>query len=609
MAPATRVQRPARDFLIRAGAVALLEGREVKIIGVHSLERIQLRFEDTSEYVWASAMQLEPIGSIKETGSLHDVQSSDPEQERLARKWTSVLRDAARAGGGEIREAERLQIAAKMEVSGRTVQRRWALYLQNPVPGSQLPGLRGPRPGSRRLAPVVESIIEKAIDDIYLVREPATITSLVNYCGRLAKAAGVKPPSLKAVRERVRRREPLKVAKKRLGYHQAVAQQSPSVRGLSPTSSLEMVQIDHALIDLIVVSPLTRQPIGRPWITVAIDVLTRCVTGYYLSFDTPNQTSVALALERSCFPKQAWLRGLGLDVSYPIFGKMRSIHWDNAKTFQAKGIKAQCGRYGIHIQERPVRSPHYGAYIERYIGTMMGAVHLLPGTTFSNSKARGDYPSERRAVMSLPDLEKWLALEVAGVYHNKPHRGLDGQTPLQAWTQAWTDSSGAIVVPPIIGDARDFVIGLLPSVQRRVGREGVSVNGLKYWDPALTPFINSHIDRRVHFDQRDLTKVYLHTNVGYVDIPLKDRSRSPFSLWELRELRSYLKASGRKASGESDLFDAMEQQRTIHREAAATSKAARRKMARIPEPTSVTPSSVDYSETILPLPLSEGVIE
>jgi hypothetical protein len=35
--------------------------------------------------------------------------------------------------------------------------------------------------------------------------------------------------------------------------------------------------------------------------------------------------------------------------------------------------------------------PHFGGHIERLIGTVMGAVHLLPGTTFANvtKKARG----------------------------------------------------------------------------------------------------------------------------------------------------------------------------------------------------------------------------
>ena len=42
---------------------------------------------------------------------------------------------------------------------------------------------------------------------------------------------------------------------------------------------------------------------------------------------------------------------------------------------------------------------------------MMGAVHLLPGTTFSDIEERGDYDSLANSAMTLDELERWLALE------------------------------------------------------------------------------------------------------------------------------------------------------------------------------------------------------
>jgi putative transposase len=43
----------------------------------------------------------------------------------------------------------------------------------------------------------------------------------------------------------------------------------------------------------------------------------------------------------------------------------------------------------------------------------MGAVHLLPGTTFSNVRQKGEYKSETAASLTLAELERWLALEMA----------------------------------------------------------------------------------------------------------------------------------------------------------------------------------------------------
>ena len=53
----------------------------------------------------------------------------------------------------------------------------------------------------------------------------------------------------------------------------------------------------------------------------------------------------------------------------------------------------------------------------------MGAVHLLPGTTFSDIDQRGDYASEARAAMTLDELERWLALEITR-YHAERHAGI-----------------------------------------------------------------------------------------------------------------------------------------------------------------------------------------
>jgi putative transposase len=63
-------------------------------------------------------------------------------------------------------------------------------------------------------------------------------------------------------------------------------------------SPLEPVQIDHIQAAIVVVDELFRQPIGRPWVSVAIDVATRCVVGLYMALERPNAAIVALLLTR-----------------------------------------------------------------------------------------------------------------------------------------------------------------------------------------------------------------------------------------------------------------------------------------------------------------------
>ena len=65
--------------------------------------------------------------------------------------------------------------------------------------------------------------------------------------------------------------------------------------------------------------------------------------------------------------------------------------------------------------------PRFGGHIERLIGTQMGRLHLLPGTTFSNEQELGEYDSKRHAALTLRELERYIALDIVGSYHQSIH--------------------------------------------------------------------------------------------------------------------------------------------------------------------------------------------
>ena len=165
---------------------------------------------------------------------------------------------------------------------------------------------------------------------------------------------------------------------------------------------------------------------------MAIDVCTRCVAGFHLSLEPPSATSVALCLTHAALAKDSWLAERGIDAEWPVRGLPERLHLDNAKEFRSEALRRGCEQYGVAIDYRPVRTPHYGGHIERLIGTMMGKVHLLPGTTFSNIRDKGDLDPEKGAAMTIDEVERWLGLAHAGVYHRDLHRGI-GTTPLEAW--------------------------------------------------------------------------------------------------------------------------------------------------------------------------------
>ena len=51
---------------------------------------------------------------------------------------------------------------------------------------------------------------------------------------------------------------------------------------------LEVMQIDHTPVDVVIVDERQRLPIGRPWLTLAIDVASRVVLGLSVSLEAPS---------------------------------------------------------------------------------------------------------------------------------------------------------------------------------------------------------------------------------------------------------------------------------------------------------------------------------
>ena len=135
--------------------------------------------------------------------------------------------------------------------------------------------------------------------------------------------------------------------------------------------------------DVMVVDEHDRQPIGRPWLTLALDVASRAVVGILVSLDAPSLVSVAMVLTHAVLPKANWLADRELEVPWPMAGIPDLLHLDNAPEFDSELLRRGAQEYGMEIEHRPIGKPHFGGHIERLIGTMMGAVHLLPGTTFS----------------------------------------------------------------------------------------------------------------------------------------------------------------------------------------------------------------------------------
>jgi putative transposase len=218
-----------------------------------------------------------------------------------AQQREAAIRDALH-GDGSI--TTRIEAAAKtLGVSPRTVRRLIVRYTASAQTTSLIAHLRGPNKSHRRLGPEIERIIDAAIQTHYLVRPRKPMESVYKEVKRRCHAERQTAPSRNSVLKRIRALDARLVARRRLGAKSAesIALSTPGM--LEATEALELIQIDHTLADVMIVDSVYRRSIGRPWLSLAIDVATRSVLGFHLGLDAPSALAVALCIEHAVLPK------------------------------------------------------------------------------------------------------------------------------------------------------------------------------------------------------------------------------------------------------------------------------------------------------------------
>jgi putative transposase len=490
---------------------------------------------------------------------------------------------------GAVSRQEAAAAAERLGIGRTLLYELVARFRRRAQTSSLAPGARGRGSRSRALDPRVEAVVAWAIKEVYLRPERPRLMDLWRAVQAQCLTRGLKAPAYHTVAARVQEWDPRVLVRARAGAaaaRQRYGRLNPS--SLQPGWPLEVVQIDHTALDVLVVDELERQPLGRrPWLTLAIDVASRLVTGFHVSLERPSSLTVALVLTQAVLPKEGWLSDRQLALSWPAAGLPEALHLDNAAEFKAEALERGTREYGVHLLYRPPGRPHFGGHIERLIGTMMGAVHLLPGTTFSDAKEKGAYRSEKGAALTLNELERWLALQILGVYHQSVHATL-GRTPAAAWQEGLAQRPRPVRQPQ---DRERFFLDFLPGQRRRIRRDGVQLFHLHYWHDVLSPRAGRSAKRvLIKYDPRNLSRVYWRDEEGqYWKLPYRNLALPPISLWEHDEAVHRLRAAGQRQVDERGLIDVVLQQRQLVEQ--ARRKTARRRLGRQPRGRSPAPQS------------------
>lgn len=194
------------------------------------------------------------------------------------------------------------EVAAKYRVTAMTVYRWIKTYEESEKISSLISSKHKRGKKGSRIDPLTNKVIEDVIEELYLTKQRIGFPKIFNTIKAECKKLNITVPHENTIRNRIKTIDPKFALKKRFSAKKA-NEKYGNFEGEYPEGNfpLEVYQIDHTPLDIIVVDSHSRKPLGRPYLTLAIDVYSRMVAGFYLSLQAPGYFSVSEPVSLQCF--------------------------------------------------------------------------------------------------------------------------------------------------------------------------------------------------------------------------------------------------------------------------------------------------------------------
>lgn len=364
-----------------------------------------------------------------------------------------------------------------------------------------------------RLCPQAAELLDEVVDEIYLNNRKRTMRDVADELEVRIKAAnGMRPKDdqlpripFERIKEFIAALPAFDKHAARYGVEAARRKFRTVLSTVAPSRPLERVELDATRLDVIGVDD-NGIPLGRPWLHICIDVCTRVVLGFCISYEPPSLASLFACVRHALLPKStAFVTAMGLDNPWPFYGAWERLVLDNGLENHSASLDSLGALWGMQLQFCPRLSPWYKAKVERFLRTINTEFcHSLPGTTFSNIVERGDYAPQREATLHWKLIERLAAKFINDVYHRRTHRAL-GCSPAARWAALVNEAEIALPCDPC-----EVIQMCRTSESRRLTHKGIESLGL-FWNSddlrSMRHQCGADIDVKVYFDRFNLDTV------------------------------------------------------------------------------------------------------
>jgi putative transposase len=434
--------------------------------------------------------------------------------------------------------------------------------------------------------PAEQSLLMSTIRTSYLTLERKTLKTTVVDVQRAFRTENkrleekgelpLRVPGREAVRGAIKKIDSLRIMIARYGREYAIKKLRPVGTGLEVSRPGERVEMDEWCIDLqsIIHSANLKEffgpelldliglngEIARWWLVLAIDCRTKVILGMKLTRN-PCASAAQECLRMIVSDKGAWADASGALTPWSMAVKPELMVTDNGPAFKSEAFTNCCLDLRVATLRTHAGVPGMRGTGERIFGTL--STDLMPrlvGRTFSNSIERGDYKSEDRACLDAEDVAFVLVRWVVDIYHNSPHEGLGGRTPLEQWDADVEDGNYPLSGLPDVASKR---LAFGKRLKRKVSQEGIVVMGVYYQSPELGMYFMG-MDTKivdVRWDPENLGAISVYLEGKWQVVPsVYDRFVGMhFHDWTKVRRALRAKSASRKVWNQEIVFNAIDQ--------------------------------------------------
>jgi putative transposase len=347
------------------------------------------------------------------------------------------------------------------------------------------------RPRSDKGSPrVLLPPVRELIEGLALRKPRRSIAGIMRIVADAARERGWAVPSYTAVRAVVNGLDPALLVLAHQGG-KAYADGFELLHRREAARPNEVWQADHTLLDVVVTDEAGRAV--RPWLSVVIDDHSRAVAGYGLALTEPTALQTALVLRQAIWRKA--------EPRWPICGIPEVLYTDHGTDFTSRHLEQACAELKVRLIFSTVGKPRGRGRIERFFATTNQ--RFLPGLP---GHAPPGSPAPEPG-LGLRELDAAFRRFLLDDYHQAPHGGT-GTSPLARWR-----AGGFTPRMPASLEQLDLLL-LTVARPRRVQRDGIRFQGLRYIDPTLAAFVGETVT--IRYDPGDLAEIRVFRDDRFV---------------------------------------------------------------------------------------------